>query len=145
MNLTYFRPKMRGNMENKNNNPVNIRFVQNVRHQKFICEHHIWCHVKISEVATPVSMIPKFWWSLEVAAAGLHLCFVTKGNEWRKRTFPMVTIRRGFTIRLKRLKPRIPDFGGPQNLGSKNNFQHFCKQYIFVALFWFIAHVLLCR
>jgi len=27
LNLTYFRPKMRGNMENKNNNPVNIRFV----------------------------------------------------------------------------------------------------------------------
>jgi len=27
MNLTYFRPKMRGNVENKNNNPVNIRFV----------------------------------------------------------------------------------------------------------------------
>jgi len=24
MNLTYFRPKMRGNVENKNNNPVNI-------------------------------------------------------------------------------------------------------------------------
>jgi len=27
MNLTYFRPKMRRNVENKNNNPVNIRFV----------------------------------------------------------------------------------------------------------------------
>jgi len=27
MNLTYFRPTMRGNVENKNNNPVNIRFV----------------------------------------------------------------------------------------------------------------------
>jgi len=26
MNLTYFRPKMRGNMK-KSNNPVNIRFV----------------------------------------------------------------------------------------------------------------------
>jgi len=38
--------------------------------------------------------------------------------------------RRGFTIRLKRLKPRAPDFGGPQNFGSKDNFQHFCKQYI---------------
>ena len=32
------------------------------RHQKFIWEHHIWCHVKISEVATLVSMIPNFWW-----------------------------------------------------------------------------------
>jgi len=27
MNLTYFRPTMRGNVENKDNNPVNIRFV----------------------------------------------------------------------------------------------------------------------
>jgi len=27
MNLTYFRPKMSGNVENKNNNPVSIRFV----------------------------------------------------------------------------------------------------------------------
>jgi len=27
LNLPYFRPKMRGNVENKNNNPVNIRFV----------------------------------------------------------------------------------------------------------------------
>ena len=34
------------------------------------------------------------------------------------------------TIRLKRLKPRAPDFGGPQNFGSKDNFQQFCKHYI---------------
>ena len=27
MNLTYFRPKMRGNVVNKNNNPVSITFV----------------------------------------------------------------------------------------------------------------------
>jgi len=27
MNLSYFRPEMRGNVENRNNNPVNIRFV----------------------------------------------------------------------------------------------------------------------
>jgi len=27
MKLTYFRPKTRGNVENKNNNLVNIRFV----------------------------------------------------------------------------------------------------------------------
>jgi len=37
-------------------------------------------------------------------------------------------IRRGFTIRLKCLKPRAPDFGGPQNFGIRNNFQRFCKQ-----------------
>jgi len=36
--------------------------------------------------------------------------------------------RRGFTITLKRLKPRAPDFTGPQIFGSKDNFQHFRKQ-----------------
>ena len=30
MNLTYFCPKMRGNVENVNNNPVNIRFVAKI-------------------------------------------------------------------------------------------------------------------
>jgi len=29
---------------------------QNIRHQKFVWEHHIWCHVNISGVATLVSM-----------------------------------------------------------------------------------------
>ena len=60
---------------------------QNIRHQKFIREHHIWCHVKISEVATLVSMIPKFWCCLEVIATELHLCFVIKGKVWWKPTF----------------------------------------------------------
>ena len=66
---------------------------QNIRHQKFIWEQHIWCHVKISEVATLVSMISNFWCCLEIAATELHLCFVIKGNVWWKRTFlPMATI-----------------------------------------------------
>jgi len=43
------------------------------------------------------------------------------------RSAPEGISRRGFTIRLKRLKPRAPDFGGPQNFGNKDNFQHFCK------------------
>ena len=51
---------------------------QSIRHQKIIWEHHIWCHVKISEVATLVSMILNFWCSVEVAAAELHLCLVIK-------------------------------------------------------------------
>jgi len=84
MYLTYFRPKMRGNVK-KNINPVNIRFAPT--HQTFIWEHHIWCHVKILEVATLVSMIPNFWCSLEVAAAELHICFVIKGNVRWKRTY----------------------------------------------------------
>jgi len=38
-------------------------------------------------------MIPKFWCSLEVTAAELHLRFVIKCNLWWKRTFlPIVTI-----------------------------------------------------
>ena len=41
------------------------------------------------------------------------------------------TNRRGFTIRLKRLKPRAPNVGGPQNLRSKDNFQRLCKQLYF--------------
>ena len=53
-------------------------------------------------------------------------------------------LRRGFTIRLKRLKPRAADFGGPQNFGSKTISRIFVSNCIFV-LFWFTAHFLLCR
>jgi len=44
-----------------------------------------------------------------------------------------VIVSRGFTIRLKSLKPRAPDFERPQNFGSKDNFQHFCKHYICIV------------
>ena len=38
-------------------------------------------------------MIPKFWCSLAVTAAELHLGFVIKCNLWWKRTFlPMVAV-----------------------------------------------------
>jgi len=40
----------------------------------------------------------------------------------------VLSSRRGFTFRLKRLKPTAPNFGGPQNFRSKDDFQHFCKQ-----------------
>ena len=40
----------------------------------------------------------------------------------------LTSTRRRFTIRLKRLKPRAPNFGGAQNFRSKDDFQHFCKQ-----------------
>jgi len=80
---------MRGNVE-KTTHPTSDL---STRHQKFIWEHHIWCHFKISEVATLESMIPNFWCSLEVAATELLLCFVIKVNVWWKPTFlPMVTI-----------------------------------------------------
>jgi len=40
MNLTYFRPKMKGNVENKNNNPaVNIRFVDKTSHIRNLSEN----------------------------------------------------------------------------------------------------------
>jgi len=108
MNLTYFRPEMRGNVE-KNKNPVNIRFVAKASDQKFIWEHHIWCHVKVSAVATLVLMIPNFWCSLEVAATELHLCFVIKGNVWWKRTFlPMATIVVLHHKHMKLFKPFTP-------------------------------------
>ena len=37
------------------------------------------------------------------------------------------TLRRGFTIRLKRLKPRAPNLVGPQNFGSSKKLEHFYK------------------
>ena len=63
------------------------------KHKNFIWEHHTWCHVNISEVATLVSMIPIFLCRLKIAAAELHLSFVIKCKLWWKRTFlPMATI-----------------------------------------------------
>ena len=54
-------------------------------------------------------MIPNFWCSLEAAAAELHLCFVIKGNEWRKLTFfPMVTILVLHHKHVKLFKPFTP-------------------------------------
>jgi len=83
---------------------------ENIRHRKFIWEHHIWCHVKISEVATTlVSMIPNFWCCLEVAATELHVCFVIKGNMWWKRTFlPMASIVVLHHKHMKLFKPFTP-------------------------------------
>ena len=88
-----FRIKMRGYVEKKQQ-PSQHQFCRhNIRYHKFIWKHHIWCHVKISEVTTLVSMIPNFWCSLEVAAAELLLCFVIKGSLWWKGTFlPMVLL-----------------------------------------------------
>jgi len=55
-------------------------------------------------------------------------------TKWICRT------RRGFTIRLKRLTSRAPDFGGTQNFGSKDSFQHFCMQ---LYLYFFSFNALL--
>jgi len=85
MNLTYFRPEMRRNVENKNNDPVNITFVDKISDIRKSSENIT--SVNISEVATLVSMIPNFRCSLEVAAAEQHLCFVIKGNVCRNALF----------------------------------------------------------
>jgi len=110
MNLTYFRPEMRGNVK-KNKNPVNIRFVHKTSDIRKLSEN-ITCDVmfvKISEVVTLVSMIPNFWCCLEVAATELHLCFVVKGNVWWKRTFPpMATIVVLHHKHMKLFKPFTP-------------------------------------
>jgi len=42
MNLTYFRPKMRGNVEKQKQPSQHQISRQNNRLQKFIWEHHIW-------------------------------------------------------------------------------------------------------
>jgi len=47
MNLTYLRPEMRTNVERKQQPSQHQICRQNIRHQKFIWEHHIWCHVNI--------------------------------------------------------------------------------------------------
>jgi len=44
MNLTYFRPKMRGNVENKNNNPVNIRCVDKTSKIHLRTSYPMSCH-----------------------------------------------------------------------------------------------------
>ena len=41
MNLTYFRPKMREHVENKNNNPVSIRFVDKTSDIRNVSENII--------------------------------------------------------------------------------------------------------
>jgi len=53
MNLTYFRPKVRGNVENKIS-PVNIRFVAKTSDIRNVSEN-IRSDVKTSEVATLIT------------------------------------------------------------------------------------------
>jgi len=54
-------------------------------------------------------------------------------------------IMRGFTIRLKRLNPRVHDFERPQNFGSEDDFQHFCRQLCLYFCFGSSHVVLLCH
>jgi len=44
MNLTYFRPKIKRECGKQKQQPSQQKICrQNIRHQKFIWEHHIWC------------------------------------------------------------------------------------------------------
>jgi len=58
MNLTYFSPRKRGNVENNNNSPLNIRFSAKTSDIRNFSQN-IWCDVKTSEVATLVKMTSK--------------------------------------------------------------------------------------
>jgi len=52
----------------------------------------------------------------------LNYTRIESAHEVRKKTFVFllcIDVRCGFTIRLKRLKPWAPNFGGPQNFGSR--------------------------
>jgi len=61
MDLTYFRHKIKREC-GKQKQPSQHRICrQNIGYQIFILEHHTWYHVKTSDVATLVSMIPNFW------------------------------------------------------------------------------------
>jgi len=51
MNLTYFYPQIKGHVVNKNNSPVNIRFVAKTSDIRNISEN-IRSDVETSEVAT---------------------------------------------------------------------------------------------
>jgi len=60
MNLTYFRPKIRGIVEN--NSPLNVTFVEKTSDIRNISENITSdIMLNISEVATLVSIIPSFW------------------------------------------------------------------------------------
>jgi len=61
----------------------------------------------------------------------------------RRALGPWFPIRHGFASRLRR--PRAPDFGRPQNFGSKDNFQHFCKQLYLYYCFGSTHVFSLCR
>jgi len=67
---------MKGNVENKNNNPVNIRFVAKTSGIRNLSEN------MTSDVMLKYQKWQHWYqgWSLEVAAAELHLCFVIKGD-----------------------------------------------------------------
>jgi len=100
MNLPYFRPKIRGNPEKT----IQATSDLSPKHQTSDIYQRT---VKISEMATTISMIPNFWYNLQVAAAELHrYCFVIKDNVWWKRTFlPVVTI---VVLHHKHMKPFKP-------------------------------------
>ena len=79
MNLTYFYPKMRGNVVN--NSPANIRFVAKISDIRMFSEN-IRSDVKTSEVATLCSNSDK-------AAKGgsRHLCLKENVSLFRHRQF----------------------------------------------------------
>jgi len=43
MNLTSSHPKRKENLENKINTPVSKICRENIRHDKFLSKHQIWC------------------------------------------------------------------------------------------------------
>ena len=77
-------------------------------------------------------------------------CLIRQKHCWSYFAFSwtwlvkVITCRRGFTIRLKRLKPKVPDFGRPQNFGSKDNFQHFRKQLYWYSIFALVQGTFFC-
>jgi len=73
------------------------------------------------------SSTPIFLWpEIKVVQTGGD-CVTSFSPFWQERNDICIG-RCGFTIMLKRLKPRAPDGGCPQNFESKDNCQHFCKQ-----------------
>jgi len=78
MNLTYFRPKMRGNVNNKNNSPENIRFVAKTSDTSNLSET-IRSDVATSELAALPTTAPGWLFLI-----------------YRPQPFPYSTVKAGF-------------------------------------------------
>jgi len=84
MNLTYFYPKMRGNVVN--NSPANIRFVAKISEIRMFSEN-IRSDVKTSEVATLCSNSDREAADISAKGGSRHLCLKENVSLFRHRQF----------------------------------------------------------
>jgi len=85
-------------------------------------QHNTW--IELSDVFLPNKGFSCFY----ISQARNFILWLPSLKNKNVSCWWIITTRRGFNIRLKSLKPRDPAFRGPQNFGSKENLQYFCKQ-----------------